>query len=100
MKTIRDKDVIISHHHGYYAVGSRPSEAFFRAYYLRQACEVQVKAAAVAAGTGDSMRVINPQRLAMFQDQMTNSPHYHYDGSTEWAALLRKLERDCPEYRT
>ena len=99
MKTIRDKDVIVSHHHGYYTLSSRPSEAFFRAYYLRQACEIQVKAAAVAAGTGDSMRVIDPQRVAMIQDQMTDSSHYHYDGTTEWAALLRKLERDCPDYR-
>lgn len=31
MKTIRDNDIIVSHHHGYYTVGSRPSEAFFRA---------------------------------------------------------------------
>jgi len=36
----------------------------------------------------------------MLQDQMAESPHYRYDGSTEWAALLRKLERDCPDYRT
>ena len=28
------------------------------------------------------------------------SARYHYDGSTEWAALLRELERECPDYRT
>ena len=30
---------------------------------------------------------------------MRDSAHYHYDGSTEWVALLRKLERECPGYR-
>ena len=25
---------------------------------------------------------------------------FFYHGSTEWAALLRKLERGCPDYRT
>ncbi len=99
-KTVRDWDVIVSHHHGYYTLGTRASEAFFRAYYLRQACEVQVKAAAAAAGTGDRMRLIDPQRVALIQDQMAESPHYHYDGTTEWAALLRKLQRDCPDYCT
>jgi len=49
---------------------------------------------------GDQLRVIDPQRVAMIQDQMRDSANYHYDGSTEWAALLRKLERDCPDYRS
>ncbi len=31
---------------------------------------------------------------------MYESPHYNYDGSTEWAALLRKLEREQPDYKT
>ena len=43
---------------------------------------------------------MDPQRVAMIEDQMRDSAHYHYDGSTEWAALLRKLERECPDYRT
>lgn len=34
----------------------------------------------------------------MIQDQMAASPHYQYDGTTEWAALRRRLDRDCPDY--
>jgi len=100
VRTIAMKDIIVSRHHGYYTMGKRASAAFFRAYYLRQACTVQVKAGAAAAGFGDTVREIDPQRVAMIQDQMADSPHYHYDGTTEWAALLRKLERDSPDYRT
>ncbi|MDE0702134.1 MAG: class II aldolase/adducin family protein [Rhodospirillaceae bacterium] len=100
LKAIADRDILISHNHGYYALGRSAAEAFFRAFYLRQACAVQVKAAATAAGMGEGMREIDPQRVAMIEDQMRESAHYHYDGSTEWAALLRKLERECPDYRT
>ncbi|MXW91068.1 MAG: hypothetical protein F4114_02555 [Rhodospirillaceae bacterium] len=100
LKAIADRDILISHNHGYYALGRSAAEAFFRAFYLRQACAVQVKAAATAAGMGEGMREIDPQRVAMIEDQMLESAHYHYDGSTEWAALLRKLERECPDYRT
>ena len=95
-RTLGEKDILISHNHGYYALGRTPAEAFFRAYFLRQACAAQVKAAA----TGDKLRAIDMQRVAMLQDQMEASEHYNYDGTTEWAALLRKLERDCPDYKS
>ena len=42
----------------------------------------------------------SPQRVAMIEDQMRDSANYNYDGSTEWAALLRTLERESPDYRT
>lgn len=61
---------------------------------------VQVKATATAVGAGERLHEMDPQRVAMIEDQMRSSAHYHYDGSTEWAALLRKLERTCPDYRT
>jgi len=47
-----------------------------------------VKAAAPEAGCGDRLRLIGPQRGASRQDQTAASAHDHYDGSTEWAALL------------
>ncbi len=99
-RTVAGHDIIVARNHGYYTLGRRASEAFFRAYYLREACSVQVKAAATAAGLGERLRPIDPQRVAMLQDQMAASGHYAYDGSTEWAALLRKLARICPDYAT
>lgn len=99
-EAIAGYEIIVSHHHGYYALGRTAAEAFFRAFYLRQACAVQVKAAAVAAGAGERLRELDPQRVAMIEDQMRDSANYNYDGSTEWAALLRKLEREGADYRT
>ena len=46
------------------------------------------------------MREMDPQRLAMIEDQMRACAHYHHDGGIEWVALLPKLERECPGCRT
>ncbi len=49
---------------------------------------------------GEEPHIIDPQQVARFQDQMYGSPDYNYDGSTEWAALIRKLDREQPDYKT
>ena len=95
-KTLGDKTILITRNHGYYVLGRSAPEAFFRAYFLRQACSVQVKVLSMGA----EPNVIDPQAVARFQDQMYASEHYSYDGTTEWAALLRKLERGQPDYKT
>lgn len=90
------QQILITRNHGYYVLGGSASEAFFRAYYLRQACSVQIKVKAM----GETPHVIDPQSVARFQDQMYGSEDYNYDGSTEWAALLRKLDREQPDYKS
>ncbi|MDA9983293.1 class II aldolase/adducin family protein [Gammaproteobacteria bacterium] len=40
MQHVAHHDILISRNHGYYWLGRTAEEAFFRAYYLRQACEV------------------------------------------------------------
>jgi len=88
-------NIMISHNHGYYCLGRSAAEAFFRAYYLRQACRVQLKVMA----SGDKPHLIDPQRVARYQDQMYQSTDYNYDGTTEWAGLLRRLDRLAPDYK-
>jgi len=96
VKTLGQHGILITRNHGYYVLGRSASEAFFRAYFLRQACAVQVKVLSM----GEEPHVIDPQEVARFQDQMYASPHYNYDGTTEWAALIRKLGREQPDYMT
>ena len=43
---------------------------------------------------------MDPQHVPMIEDRRRESAHYHWDGSTGWAALLRKFDRERPEYRT
>jgi ribulose-5-phosphate 4-epimerase/fuculose-1-phosphate aldolase len=97
-RAIADHDILIARNHGYYTIGRHAAEAFFRAFRLREACSVQLKASIAAAGIGETLRPINPERVAQIRQQMATSEFYEYDGSTEWPALLRQLDRSCPEY--
>ena len=78
-------EILISRNHGYYALGSTAAEALFRAYFLRQTCSAQIKTLSM----GRELHLIDPQKVARYQDQMAKSEHYNYDGKTEWAGLIR-----------
>jgi ribulose-5-phosphate 4-epimerase/fuculose-1-phosphate aldolase len=88
--------ILISHNHGYYALGETAAEAFFRAYFLRQTCSTQIKTLSM----GRDLHLIDPQKVAQYQDQMAKSEHYNYNGETEWAGLIRLLDRRSPDYKT
>ena len=92
-------DILISHNHGYYCLGRTAQEAFFRAYYLRQACEVQIKALAMVGGDHSRLRLVDTERETGYRDSMYTSDDYNYDGKTEWQGLLRWLDRHAPDYR-
>ena len=94
-RTLGDNNILITRNHGYYVLGRSPSEAFFRTYFLRQACATQVK----VLSQGVEPHIIPQHEVDRFKQQMYTSEHYNYDGTTEWAALLRKLEREQPDYR-
>ena len=96
MSLIKQHDILITRNHGYYTVGKTASEAFFRAYYLEQACTVQVKNLSM----GLKVHEIDKQKAAFFWENMDKSDDYNYDGKTEWAALLRKLDREKSNYKT
>ena len=87
-------NLLISRNHGHYAFGRTAGESFFRSFYLRQACEIQIN----AMSTGSELHLISDDEAGRFQEQMYASPHYNYDGATEWPGLIRKLDRECPGY--
>lgn len=96
VKRLADKQILLTRNHGYYVVGDTPAAAFFRAYFLRQTCSAQIKTLSM----GRPLHLIDPQRVARYQDEMAESRDYNYDGQTEWPGLMRMLERTQPEYRT
>ncbi|MGC6520247.1 MAG: class II aldolase/adducin family protein [Candidatus Puniceispirillaceae bacterium] len=96
VEKLGQNQILISRNHGYYALGETAAEAFFRAYFLRQTCSTQIKTLSM----GRELHLMDPQKVARYQDQMANSEHYNYDGKTEWAGLIRLLEKRSPEYRT
>ena len=63
MRTIGDSEIIVAHHHGY--------------THGRSAAEAEAE-----AGMGDTLRVIDAQRVAMIQVQMRESDGRHRVGGT------------------
>ena len=100
MSHIDRHDILISHNHGYYCLGRSAQEAFFRAYYLRQACEVQIKALSIVGGDKSRLRLVEQERGSHYRDAMYDSDDYNYDGKTEWSGLLRWLERNACDYKS
>ncbi len=96
VETLGGHQILISRNHGYYALGTTAAEAFFRAYFLRQTCSAQIKTLSM----GRELHLMDPQRVARYQDQMAVSDHYNYNGETEWPGLLRMLDRTQPDYKT
>ncbi|WP_120500555.1 class II aldolase/adducin family protein [Roseovarius sp. EL26] len=96
IQTLAQHQILISRNHGYYALGETAAEAFFRAYFLRQTCSTQIKTLSM----GRKLHLIDPQKVARYQDQMARSEHYNYNGKTEWAGLVRLLDKRSPDYKT
>lgn len=95
VQKLADRQILITRNHGYYVMGDTAAAAFFRAYFLRQTCSAQIKTMSM----GRKLHMIDPQRVARYQDEMKTSPDYNYNGETEWPGLIRMLERTQPDYR-
>ena len=93
----RNKQILISHNHGYYCLGRTRGRGLFPRLLT---CARPARCRSRSLSLGGRAPLIDPQSVARFQDQMYASEHYNYDGSTEWAALLRKLDREQPDYKT
>jgi len=99
MSSVAENDILISHNHGYYCLGRSAKEAFFRAYYLRQACEVQVKAMSMVGGNLGRLKLVEQERGTGYRQAMYASEDYNYDGKTEWQGMLRWLDKNAADYR-
>ena len=85
--------------HGTLTVGRTCADAFLRMYFLERACSMQVRARSIVP-TGDDYPIeasvleknarltTSPEQLAQFADKLV------------WPALIRRLDRNCPDYRT
>ncbi len=90
-----DKSFLMLRNHGLLTVGRTVADAFLNMYLFEAACTVQVRA--MAGGT--PLRPVQQGIIAnaMVQARQVTNAQY---GSLAWPALLRKLERESPGYRT
>jgi ribulose-5-phosphate 4-epimerase/fuculose-1-phosphate aldolase len=91
------KNIMLLHNHGTLAVGRTCADAFLRIYFLERACTMQVRTRTLGGPDGDhpspqiaidkNAALINSGAMSQVSDKLA------------WPALLRKLDRTCPDFR-
>ena len=98
VEDLGQNDVMLLRHHGTLVVGRTIPEAFNLIFFVEGACQTQVDV--MSAGT--KYLLPNPaasEKAASVMARNNNSPHGSMDGSREWPAMLRLLDRRDPSYR-
>lgn len=86
------RNAMILANHGLMTVGRTVAEAFYYMYYLEQACRIQVAAMSTGAKLSLPPSDVCEHTAGQFN---RGSPT---KGQRPWAALRRKLDRECPDY--
>ncbi|KAL3916089.1 MAG: hypothetical protein SGILL_005339 [Bacillariaceae sp.] len=89
---------MLLNHHGMYAVGRDAAEGLFVAAHLTQACQVQVKTLSMAGGDLNKVMLPSGDDLSRQYKDMMDSADYSYNGSREWPGIIRKVQREAPDY--
>jgi len=87
-----DASAMILQNHGLLTIGTTVAEAFYRMYYLDQSCRIQIAAQATGAA------LTQPSAASVeraHQQYMAEEDR----GGLVWRALVRKLDREQPDYR-
>lgn len=95
VRDLGDKRFLILRNHGLLTVGPTVADAFVAMYLLETSCMIQVRA---QAGAGALIWISQP-----IVDGATDQWHRvtrGADGNIAWPALLRRLDRLDPAYRT
>ncbi len=95
----RGKKMIVEAWHGAFVFGRTAGEAFFRMFYLDQACAVQLQVQEAAAA-GAKIRTIPEAEQTRHLGDMAASDWYGYEGDLEWTAIRRRLDTEAPHYRS
>lgn len=88
---------ILLRNHGLLTLGPTVATAFMLHYIVRKACRTQVLAGASAAATGGRLSQLGPEMLGTFGTELARAGQG--DGSNDaWPGLLRKLQREQPDF--
>jgi ribulose-5-phosphate 4-epimerase/fuculose-1-phosphate aldolase len=95
VRDLGDKQFLMLRNHGLLTVGRSVAEAFVAMYFFEAACLMQVRALA----GGKPLRRIGSAIIENAPAQLQKVTH-GAGGGLAWPALLRKLDRTDPTYRT
>jgi ribulose-5-phosphate 4-epimerase/fuculose-1-phosphate aldolase len=89
------KNLMLLRNHGILTVGTSVAEAFVRTYFLEWACNVQVRAMA----TGQPLHHADPTVVRSVADGYQPDVSAAFSETLVWPAMLRKVEREAPDYK-
>ena len=81
--------------HGLLTVAKSIADAFLQMYLFESACTIQIRA---QSGGGDLVRI--PDQIIAGARQQARDVTKAQGGMLAWPALLRRLERKDPSYRS
>jgi ribulose-5-phosphate 4-epimerase/fuculose-1-phosphate aldolase len=96
-KNFGDKQIVLQRGHGFVLWGHSVHEAYMLAFLVIRACETQVRSSA-----GAVKPYVPPQAVVdatIGQAKIITDGKQPFNQMT-WRALLRKLDRDAPDYKT
>ena len=96
VEALGEHKAVLMRHHGLVTAGRTLGEAFYLAYFLNQACDIQLS----AMMTGQELHEFSPEECDEIVRKHDSSEFYAYDGSKEWEAWLRMLDREGETYRS
>ena len=89
-------DGLLLENHGPLVVGRTVAEAWMLMHMLERAAQAQLRA---MAATGGRVMQATPELAALTYRQWVGDGS-EWDGDAEWPALLRRVERLCPDFKT
>ena len=96
---LADNNILILRNHGLLTVGQTVGEAFMWLYRAERACRMQIAFQQAGARPNDISAEI--QEATYERNRFNNSEDgYRTIGKLEWPALLRKLDRIDPSYKS
>jgi ribulose-5-phosphate 4-epimerase/fuculose-1-phosphate aldolase len=91
-----EANYLMLRNHGLLTVGKTIADAFLSMYTFENTCRIQVDALAGQSGTAD-LTAVNPQILTGVANAMRVQTG-GLGGAFVWPSLLRKLQRESPDY--
>jgi ribulose-5-phosphate 4-epimerase/fuculose-1-phosphate aldolase len=95
-KDLGTKNLMLLRNHGTLAVGRTIPEAFLRMYFLERACSMQVRTAAL----GKALYPVAPSVIEKNAAIIKMAEGQGYADKLLWPALLRRLDRQDPSFRS
>ena len=91
-------DAMLLKNHGTLVVGRSVPEAFNLIYFLEMACQAQVDT--LSSGMPYSLPAkAAAEKAASVMQPVNDSPHGSMDGTREWPAMLRMMDRRDASFR-